>query len=65
MGYLPGVNASDSLKDTMLLTGQAVKGEACKRLDQSLQPDCLVDYVLWLILSNKTSFFAQLSNIVR
>jgi hypothetical protein len=38
MGYLPGGNASNSLKDTMLLTGQAAKGEACKRLDQSLQP---------------------------
>jgi hypothetical protein len=37
MGYLPGGNASDSLKDTMLLTGQAAKGEACKQLDQSLQ----------------------------
>jgi len=37
MGYLPGGNASDTLKDTMLLTGQAAKGEACKRLDQSLQ----------------------------
>jgi hypothetical protein len=38
MGYLPGGNASDSLQDTMLLTGQATKGEACKRLVQSLQP---------------------------
>jgi hypothetical protein len=37
MRYLPGANASDSLKDTMLLTGQAAKGEACKQLDQSLQ----------------------------
>jgi len=38
MGYLPGGHASASLRDNMLLSGQAAKGEACKRLVQSLQP---------------------------
>jgi len=38
MGYLPGGYASASLKDTMLPTGQAAKGEACKRLVQSSHP---------------------------
>jgi hypothetical protein len=38
MGYLPGGQAPDSVEDTLLLTGQAAKGEACERLAQSLQP---------------------------
>jgi hypothetical protein len=38
MGDLPGGDAPNRVEDTLLLTGQVTKGEACKRLAQSLQP---------------------------